>query len=292
MTSASPRPSPGPEIDADAAGAAGRGATRLDAAAPCSAARSTRPPCCAASRSPARRSRGPAIVELPEATLAVPPGWPGRVEPSGTMRLERARERRRGHAAGRLRRAARRLRGDGRRARQGGALGQHQGAPRLLLRAVRRRRRDGHAGRAHPRPPRRDAGRRRGGAWASEHAPGAPGSSTTRTAAARTCPTSRSSRPPSPTTARCSASPPTAPTTPTSAARRPGSMPADSTTLADEGVVIAPRVLDEAAIDELVAQMRQPAQRRADLRAQLAANRTGVERLRELARPRRPRRAR
>jgi N-methylhydantoinase B len=62
----------------------------------------------------------------------------------------------------------------------------------------------------------------------------------------------------------------------------PGSMPSDSTTLADEGVVIPPRRLDAAAIDELVAQMRQPAQRRADLRAQLAANRTGVERLREL----------
>ncbi|MGZ6641998.1 MAG: hydantoinase B/oxoprolinase family protein, partial [Solirubrobacteraceae bacterium] len=36
-------------------------------------------------------------------------------------------------------------------------------------------------------------------------------------------------------------------------------------------------------IDELAARMRQPAQRRADLRAQLAANRTGVARLRELA---------
>ena len=55
--------------------------------------------------------------------------------------------------------------------------------------------------------------------------------------------------------------------------RVPGSMPADSTTLEEEGVVIAPRVLDDAAIDELAAQMRQPAQRRADLRAQLAANR-------------------
>ena len=65
--------------------------------------------------------------------------------------------------------------------------------------------------------------------------------------------------------------------------RVPGSMPADSTTLEEEGVVIAPRVLDEAAIDELVAQMRQPEQRRADLRAQLAANRIGVQRLRELA---------
>jgi N-methylhydantoinase B len=63
----------------------------------------------------------------------------------------------------------------------------------------------------------------------------------------------------------------------------PGSMPADSRTLADEGVVIEPQVLDEDAIDRLVAQMRNPAQRRADLRAQLAANRTGAERLRELA---------
>ena len=65
--------------------------------------------------------------------------------------------------------------------------------------------------------------------------------------------------------------------------RVPGSMPADSTTLDEEGVVIAPRVLDAAAIDELVARMRQPEQRRADLRAQLAANRTGVRRLAELA---------
>jgi len=62
----------------------------------------------------------------------------------------------------------------------------------------------------------------------------------------------------------------------------PGSMPSDSATLADEGVVIPPRRLDAAAIDDIVARMRQPRQRRADLRAQLAANRTGVERLREL----------
>ena len=65
--------------------------------------------------------------------------------------------------------------------------------------------------------------------------------------------------------------------------RVPGSMPADSTTLEEEGVVIAPRVLDDAAIDELAEQMRQPAHRRADLRAQLAANRTGARRLGELA---------
>ncbi|CAN5209202.1 hypothetical protein BH20ACT16_BH20ACT16_07510 [soil metagenome] len=65
--------------------------------------------------------------------------------------------------------------------------------------------------------------------------------------------------------------------------RVPGSMPADSTTLDEEGVVIAPRVLDDTAIDELVAQMRQPAQRRADLRAQMAANRIGARRLVKLA---------
>ncbi len=62
----------------------------------------------------------------------------------------------------------------------------------------------------------------------------------------------------------------------------PGSMPADSTTLEDEGVVIPPRRLDDEAIEELAAQMRQPAQRRADLRAQLAANRAGARRLVEL----------
>ncbi len=63
----------------------------------------------------------------------------------------------------------------------------------------------------------------------------------------------------------------------------PGSMPADSRTLAEEGVVIPPRILDREAIDEVTAKMRQPAQRRADLRAQLAANRTGSLRLEELA---------
>jgi N-methylhydantoinase B len=65
--------------------------------------------------------------------------------------------------------------------------------------------------------------------------------------------------------------------------RTPGSMPADSTTLDEEGVVIDPRPLDGAAIDELVVRMRQPEQRRADLRAQLAANRIGAQRLVELA---------
>jgi N-methylhydantoinase B len=62
----------------------------------------------------------------------------------------------------------------------------------------------------------------------------------------------------------------------------PGSMPADSRTLAEEGVMIEPRVLDDDAIAELSSQMRQPDQRRADLRAQLAAGRVGARRLREL----------
>ena len=64
----------------------------------------------------------------------------------------------------------------------------------------------------------------------------------------------------------------------------PGSMPADSTRLADEGVVIEPRVLDDDAIAELSERMRRPEQRRADLRAQLAAGRAGVGRLLELQR--------
>jgi N-methylhydantoinase B len=66
----------------------------------------------------------------------------------------------------------------------------------------------------------------------------------------------------------------------------PGSMPAHSRTLQEEGVVIAPRVLDEGVARELSAQMRRPDQRLADLRAQLACCRVGVGRLRELSRRR------
>jgi N-methylhydantoinase B len=62
----------------------------------------------------------------------------------------------------------------------------------------------------------------------------------------------------------------------------PGSMPADSRTLEDEGVVIEPQVLDEAAIAKLSGLMRRPDQRRADLRAQLAAGAVAVRRLLEL----------
>src|SRR4029450_6185575 len=57
----------------------------------------------------------------------------------------------------------------------------------------------------------------------------------------------------------------------------PGSMPARSRTLDDEGVVIPPRRLDSEALRELSGRMRNPRQRQADLRAQLAANRSGAE---------------
>jgi N-methylhydantoinase B len=70
--------------------------------------------------------------------------------------------------------------------------------------------------------------------------------------------------------------------------RLPGSMPADSHTLDEEGVVIPPTKLvaegelDRELLDELTGRMRNPDQRRADLRAQLAAGRTGAARVTEL----------
>jgi N-methylhydantoinase B len=68
----------------------------------------------------------------------------------------------------------------------------------------------------------------------------------------------------------------------------PGSMPASSTTLDEEGVVIPPtRIasggrLDEELLLELTNRMRGPRQRQADLRAQLAANRVAGVRLARL----------
>src|SRR5919199_4492292 len=51
----------------------------------------------------------------------------------------------------------------------------------------------------------------------------------------------------------------------------PGSLPADSTRLGDEGVVIPPTRLDDSTVADLTARMRNPDERRGDLRAQLAA---------------------
>jgi N-methylhydantoinase B len=59
-------------------------------------------------------------------------------------------------------------------------------------------------------------------------------------------------------------------------------MPADSQTLDDEGVVIAPTRLDDDMITSLVARMRNPEERRGDLRAQLAAHRLAEQRVAEL----------
>jgi N-methylhydantoinase B len=65
-------------------------------------------------------------------------------------------------------------------------------------------------------------------------------------------------------------------------AREPGSLPADSRQLDEEGVVIPPTRLDERTLEELVARMRNPDERRGDLRAQLAAHGLASHRLEEL----------
>src|SRR5262245_4942976 len=62
-------------------------------------------------------------------------------------------------------------------------------------------------------------------------------------------------------------------------AAEPGSMPAFSRTLDDEGVVIPPTRLTDEVLHDLAGRMRNPRQREADLRAQLAAGRAGGERV-------------
>jgi N-methylhydantoinase B len=62
----------------------------------------------------------------------------------------------------------------------------------------------------------------------------------------------------------------------------PGSMPAESRTLDEEGVVIPPTRLDVGVLDDLLARMRNPDERRGDLRAQLAAHRLATRRVSEL----------
>jgi N-methylhydantoinase B len=56
-------------------------------------------------------------------------------------------------------------------------------------------------------------------------------------------------------------------------------MPAFSRTLEDEGVVIPPTRLNDDVLHDLAGRMRNPRQREADLRAQLAAGRAGGERV-------------
>jgi N-methylhydantoinase B len=62
----------------------------------------------------------------------------------------------------------------------------------------------------------------------------------------------------------------------------PGSLPAGSRRLDEEGVVIPPTRLGDSTLDALVARMRNPEERRGDLRAQLAAHRLAERRLEEL----------
>ena len=107
---------------------------------------------------------------------------------------------------------------------------------------------DGHAGRAHPGAPRRDAGRgrrraRRGPRAGRGLGPQRPLRGGTH------LPDITVDHPGRSRTASCSASPPTAPTTPTSAARRPARCRPTRKTLEEEGVVIAPRRLDDDAIE-------------------------------------------
>ena len=62
----------------------------------------------------------------------------------------------------------------------------------------------------------------------------------------------------------------------------PGSLPSGSTTLAEEGVVIPPTRLDGPTLEQLVGRMRNPDERRGDLRAQLAAHSLAERRVEEL----------
>ncbi len=64
--------------------------------------------------------------------------------------------------------------------------------------------------------------------------------------------------------------------------REPGSMPAASRTLAEEGVVIPPTRVDDESLDAVIARMRNPDERRGDFRAQLAAHRLADERISDL----------
>ena len=62
----------------------------------------------------------------------------------------------------------------------------------------------------------------------------------------------------------------------------PGSMPAGSTSIWQEGLVVPPVRLDESIVRMILSNTRTPELRRADLEAQAAANRLACDRLREL----------
>src|SRR5215208_7142092 len=78
---------PGPDVDAAAAGAAAEGARRSSRTAAFGGEEHAAT-VLSGEPAPGTAIEGPALVELPEATLAVPPGWAGEVLESGTIRLE------------------------------------------------------------------------------------------------------------------------------------------------------------------------------------------------------------
>ena len=161
-----------------------------------SAASGSRRRSSAASRAAGSEAEGPCVFELPEATLVAPArlagrGRRGRHDRRGASERVSGPAARPDHAAGADRRAAGRLRRDGRGADPLRLLGQHQGAPRLLDRALRRR---AASWSCRPSTSRSTSARcptRSPPSLGEEHRDRATsGSSTTPTAAAPTCPTS------------------------------------------------------------------------------------------------------
>jgi 5-oxoprolinase (ATP-hydrolysing) len=112
---------------------------------------------------PGARVAGPAIIAERNATTIVEPEWEARITPEDHLVLERVVPRKSAFALGTARRPgdARSLqqplhvdrRADGRAPRPDRLLGEHQGAPRLLLRALRRRRQPDRQCAAHARAP-------------------------------------------------------------------------------------------------------------------------------------------
>ena len=132
---------------------------RVDRGRRCSTARAwARAAPCRGPRSSSRARRHASSGPAGRAGSTVPGRWC-----SNGRRTDEARP---GHPVRALERPVGHRRGDGRRAHPRRLLLQHQGAARLLGRALRRRGPDGGPGRAHPRAPGRDArgGRGRDGA--------------------------------------------------------------------------------------------------------------------------------
>jgi len=79
---------PGPDVDAAAAGRAAEGASESSRMA-IFGGEEHETAVLTGEPEPGTAIEGPALVELPESTLAVPPGWAGEVLESGTIRLEK-----------------------------------------------------------------------------------------------------------------------------------------------------------------------------------------------------------